>query len=61
MSSEAPYPYPSPLSGKWAGLPELGEERTEDGKSLKNPTPTVKSEAYDSFTYPLSRGRDGGL
>ncbi|KAI1268017.1 DOPA-like domain-containing protein [Xylariaceae sp. FL1019] len=52
--------YPSPLEG-YEDLPALGEERTEDGKSLVNPKGDKLSSAYDQFTDPVERGRRGGF
>jgi len=52
--------YPSPLKG-YEHLEPLSDERTEDGKSLKNPQTGVLSPAYESFVSPLDRGRRGGL
>ena len=52
--------YPSPLAGYDKAEP-LGEERNEDGKSLKNTQTGVKSKAYDEFVAPLDNGRRGGL
>lgn len=51
--------YPSPLAG-YENLPPLGEERTADGKSFKNP-PADRSSAYDAFIDPLDKERRGGL
>jgi len=52
--------YPSPLAG-YEGAEPLGEERNEDGKSLKNTRTDTKSKAYDEFVAPLDNGRRGGL
>lgn len=55
--------YPSPLTG-YEGLPPLGDDKNEDGKSLKNAAAAAaaaRSPAYDAFVDPLDRGRRGGL
>ncbi|OAA62685.1 DOPA-like domain protein [Niveomyces insectorum RCEF 264] len=52
--------YTSPLAG-YEGQPPLSDEKNDDGKSLKNPDPTVRSPAYDAFPEPLDRGRRGGF
>ncbi|KAL1901911.1 hypothetical protein Sste5346_001616 [Sporothrix stenoceras] len=51
--------YPSPLTG-YEGKAPLGDEKNEDGKSLKN-EPAALSGAYDAFVDPLDRGRRGGF
>jgi hypothetical protein len=52
--------YTSPLAG-YEGLEPLTDEKTEDGKSLKNPQTGKLSKAYDEFVDPLDKGRRGGL
>ncbi len=52
--------YRSPLAGYEDQQP-LGDERNEDGKSLKNPDTGVLSPAYSEFIDPLDRSRRGGL
>lgn len=56
----ATYTFPSPAAG-YEDAPPLPEEKSEDGKSLKNPQTGVLSEAYTTFIDPLSKGRNGGL
>ncbi|KAJ9151364.1 DOPA 4,5-dioxygenase [Pleurostoma richardsiae] len=52
--------YPSPLTG-YENNPPLTEEKTADGKSLKNPETGVLSKAYETFPDPLDKGRRGGF
>ena len=52
--------FPSPLAG-YENLDPLTDEKTEDGKSLKNPQSGTLSKAYEEFVDPLDKGRRGGL
>ncbi|KAF7185549.1 putative 21.2 kDa protein, partial [Pseudocercospora fuligena] len=54
------YEYPSPLEG-WENHEPLSDERNEDGKSLKNPTPTTQSPAYNAFPSPITNDIRGGF
>ena len=54
------YTYQSPLTGYEDAAP-LTDEKTEDGKSLKNPQTGILSKAYEVFPDPLDKGRRGGL
>ncbi|KAL1988710.1 hypothetical protein VTN96DRAFT_8410 [Rasamsonia emersonii] len=60
MTDPFSYEYPWPLAG-YEGLEPLGEEKNEDGKSLKNPQHGIRSKAYDEFPDPLTKGRRGGF
>ncbi|KAJ5372644.1 Dopa 4-5-dioxygenase [Penicillium concentricum] len=60
MTDAWAFSYPSPLEG-YENLEPLSDERTEDGKSLKNPQHGVLSKAYSEFPDPLSKGREGGF
>ncbi|KAH7020913.1 DOPA-like domain-containing protein [Microdochium trichocladiopsis] len=55
--------YPPPLSGKYANLPPLPEDKAPDGKSYVNPPAAdgKPSEAYGRFTAPLDNGIRGGF
>lgn len=56
------YSYPSPIAPyKGQDLEPLSQDRNEDGKSFKNPTPTSKSEAYSQFVAPITNGIRGGF
>ncbi|KXT18789.1 hypothetical protein AC579_8256 [Pseudocercospora musae] len=54
------YEYPSPLEG-WENHEPLTNERNEDGKSLKTPSPTTQSPAYSQFTSPITNDIRGGF
>lgn len=60
MAEHFVFEFPSPLEG-YENLPALPEEKSEDGKSLKNPQTGVLSKAYEAFIDPLDNGRRGGL
>ncbi|KAK3045764.1 hypothetical protein LTS18_013594, partial [Coniosporium uncinatum] len=60
MADPFDYKYESPLSG-FENLPPLSDERNPDGKSFKNPPPTKRSAAYESFTSPITNGERGGF
>ncbi|KEF58151.1 DOPA 4,5-dioxygenase [Exophiala aquamarina CBS 119918] len=60
MSDAFLYIYDSPLKGYENAQP-LGEELSEDGKSLKNPETGVLSEAYEKFTGGVTNGARGGF
>lgn len=54
------YKFPSPLEG-YENAPPLPTEKSEDGKSLKNPETGMLSKAYEAFVDPLEKGRRAGL
>ncbi|KAJ5816363.1 Dopa 4-5-dioxygenase [Penicillium robsamsonii] len=60
MTDAYAFSYPSPLEG-YENLEPLSDERTEDGKSFKNPQHGILSKAYSEFPDPLSKGREGGF
>ncbi|CAI4212338.1 unnamed protein product [Parascedosporium putredinis] len=60
MARPVKYSYPSPLAG-FENAPPLSEERNDDGKSFVNPPREGLSEAYETFTDPLDKGRRGGF
>ncbi|PYH94101.1 hypothetical protein BO71DRAFT_353946 [Aspergillus ellipticus CBS 707.79] len=60
MTDQFAFSYPSPLEG-YEGLEPLTDEKTEDGKSLRNPQHGVLSKAYEEFPDPLSKDRRGGF
>ncbi|QDS71767.1 hypothetical protein FKW77_009196 [Venturia effusa] len=54
------YTYPSPLEG-WKDNDPLPNEIAADGKSYVNPPTGKLSEAYSSFTSPITNGERGGF
>ncbi|OQO04028.1 hypothetical protein B0A48_10671 [Cryoendolithus antarcticus] len=63
MSDPSLYTYESPLVG-WEGGKPLSDEPIKEGpdaKSLPNPSPTRPSEAYHTFTSPISNDTRGGF
>ncbi|CBY02177.1 hypothetical protein IAQ61_006766 [Plenodomus lingam] len=60
MADPSLYTYPSPLEG-YEGLEPLPKEKAEDGKSFVNPPAEKKSEAYTSFTAPITNSIRGGF
>ncbi|KAF2853980.1 hypothetical protein T440DRAFT_465711 [Plenodomus tracheiphilus IPT5] len=60
MADPSLYSYPSPLEG-YEGLELLPNEKADDGKSFVNPPAEKKSEAYTSFTAPITNGIRGGF
>jgi hypothetical protein len=60
MADPSLYTYPSPLLG-YEGLDPLPSDKAADGKSFVNPPAAAKSEAYTSFTEPITNGVRGGF
>ncbi|KAJ5766828.1 uncharacterized protein N7511_004444 [Penicillium nucicola] len=60
MTDQFAFEYSSPLKG-YENLEPLPEERSEDGKSFKNPQHGILSKAYEEFPDPLDKGRQGGF
>ncbi|OJJ43487.1 hypothetical protein ASPZODRAFT_957151 [Penicilliopsis zonata CBS 506.65] len=60
MTDQFSFSYPSPLEG-YENLEPLTDEKTEDGKSLKNPQHGILSKAYSEFPDPVARDRRGGF
>ncbi|KXJ85095.1 DOPA-like domain-containing protein [Microdochium bolleyi] len=67
MTARTPVPtrpvgtYPPPLSGLYADLALLSEDKAADGKSVVNPPADKPSDAYEQFTAPLDNGVRGGF
>lgn len=60
MADPSLYTYAWPLAG-WESETALSEERSEDGKSLRNPAATKLSATYESFVPQLDHGSRGAL
>jgi aromatic ring-cleaving dioxygenase len=60
MSDPAQYTYPSPIAD-YTFAPPLPTGLAPDGKSLVNPTPTIRSPAYTNFASPITNGPRGGF
>ncbi|KAJ6009366.1 hypothetical protein N7499_005225 [Penicillium canescens] len=60
MTDQFAFSYPSPLKD-YENLEPLPEDRSEDGKSFKNPQHGVLSKAYEEFPDPLDKSRRGGF
>jgi hypothetical protein len=60
MADPSLYAYPSPLQG-YENLEPLPSDTAADGKSFVNPPAAAESEAYRSFTAPITNGTRGGF
>ncbi|KAM0803413.1 DOPA-like domain-containing protein [Usnea florida] len=57
MTASSQYVYPSPLKG-YEHLPQLSDERNDDGNSLVNSKTNGVSKAYEDFVAPIKGGFD---